>query len=101
MRGRASGARSVFDDAHRATLAPRVERGLTRSTRTAAAGARRAQDARSHTVSHEILVERLFETLVSGDRTAARAIVEETRQRGIAAETLLTDVFWPTYEMTQ
>ena len=50
-------------------------------------------------VAHEVLAERLFETLVNGDRPAARAIVEETIRRGIPAETLTTDVFWPTYEL--
>jgi len=52
-------------------------------------------------VSQDILQERLFETLVSGDRQASREIVEETIRQGAPAETLVTDLFWPVYEKIQ
>lgn len=46
----------------------------------------------------QVLAERLFETLVNGDRDAARALVSESMQRNMSAETLLTEVYWPTYQ---
>lgn len=46
----------------------------------------------------QALVERLFETLISGDRDAARAIVDDTLRQNVPAATLISDVFWPTYE---
>jgi methanogenic corrinoid protein MtbC1 len=52
-------------------------------------------------MSQEILVERFFETLVSGDRSAARTLIQETMSQGVSAETLLTDLFWPTHEMIE
>lgn len=50
-------------------------------------------------MSHDTLVERFFDTLVSGDRRSARAFVDETISRGMTAETLISNVFWPTYEL--
>ena len=50
-------------------------------------------------MNSEIIVERLFEALINGDRQWSRAIVEEVVQQGISAEELVTDVYWPTYEM--
>lgn len=47
----------------------------------------------------EMLSERLFETLVNGDRPAARAIVDDTIRAGMPAEKLVGEVFWPTYEL--
>lgn len=52
-------------------------------------------------MNQEILVERLFEALINGDRPAGRAIIEETVRHGIPADQLLTEVFWPTYEIIQ
>ncbi len=49
-------------------------------------------------MSQEILIERLFEALISGDRGGARAIVAEALGGGAAAEQALTELFWPTYE---
>lgn len=46
-----------------------------------------------------MLTERLFETLVNGDRPAARAIVDDTIRAGMPAEKLVGEVFWPTYEL--
>ncbi len=45
----------------------------------------------------DILIERLFEALISGDRQEARAIISETQREETPAELLVTDLFWPTY----
>ncbi len=49
-------------------------------------------------MSQEILVERLFEALIEGDRPTARDVVAETMRDGANAETIIADLFWPTYE---
>lgn len=48
-----------------------------------------------------MLVERLFETLISGDRAAARALVAEAAGRGCSPEQMMTEIFWPVYETVQ
>lgn len=50
-------------------------------------------------MSQEILVERLFEALVAGDRPAARAIVQETAN--VPAPTVLSELFWPVHELIE
>ncbi len=52
-------------------------------------------------MSAEILTERLFEALVAGNRGVARSIVEEQITAGVSQEILLTDLFWPAYEMVE
>ena len=52
-------------------------------------------------MSTEILTERLFESLIAGDRNAARSIVQEQITAGVSQEILLTDLFWPAYEMLE
>lgn len=52
-------------------------------------------------MSAEILIERLFESLISGDRQYARTIVQEQIHAGVTQEILLTDLFWPTYELVE
>ncbi|MBX3377313.1 MAG: cobalamin-dependent protein [Phycisphaeraceae bacterium] len=49
-------------------------------------------------MSHSVLIERFFEALVNGDRPSARAIVQESLDKGSAPGHLLSDLFWPTYE---
>ena len=49
-------------------------------------------------MSQEILVDQLFETLISGDRESARRFVSDALSRGMTAENLIGEVFWPTYE---
>lgn len=51
--------------------------------------------------NQEVLIERFFECLISGDRPTARAIVAEAGKGGATAQTLITDLFWPTYEMIE
>jgi len=53
-------------------------------------------------VSHEILLDRLFDALVSGDRREARAIVSEVfDQQNVPADRVITDLFWPVYERVE
>ncbi len=52
-------------------------------------------------MSTEILTERLFEALISGNRNDARQLIESQVQAGVSQEILLTDLFWPTYEMIE
>lgn len=44
-------------------------------------------------------VEQLFHLLVSGRREPARAFVAELAARGVPAERMANDVFWPVHEM--
>ncbi|MHC4080018.1 MAG: cobalamin B12-binding domain-containing protein [Planctomycetota bacterium] len=50
-------------------------------------------------VDQEVIVERLFEKLISGDRAGARSIVQETVAAGIKPEELAHVVYWPALEM--
>jgi len=52
-------------------------------------------------MSAEVLIERMFEALISGDRQTARSIVQEQTSNGVSQEILLTDLFWPTYELVE
>ena len=52
-------------------------------------------------MSVEILTERLFESLISGDRDSARTIVNQQIKAGVTHEIMLTDLFWPTYELVE
>ena len=47
----------------------------------------------------EIQIERLFTTLITGNRVEARLMAEETLQSGVSPESLTHDVYWPTLEM--
>jgi MerR family transcriptional regulator, light-induced transcriptional regulator len=52
-------------------------------------------------MNHELLMERLFEILINGDRPTARKLIEEMRSAGLPSNTVLSDVYWPTYEMIE
>ena len=52
-------------------------------------------------MSVEILTERLFEALISGNRGDARNVVEQQINAGVSREIMLTDLFWPTYELIE
>ena len=43
----------------------------------------------------EYTLERYLETLLKGDRLACRAIIEETLQSGVPANSVYMDVIWP------
>jgi methanogenic corrinoid protein MtbC1 len=70
------------------------------NARAAAVGAAAAVSSyREAIVNPEIVVERLFEKLIRGDRAGARAIVQETLDSGVSAERLVQQVYWPALEM--
>lgn len=46
----------------------------------------------------EVLHERVFETLINGDRSGARMLLADLSSQGSNAEDVLRDVFWPTHE---
>jgi methanogenic corrinoid protein MtbC1 len=50
-------------------------------------------------MGHELAVERFFEILINGDRPSARAFVDDWTRRGNTPQSIITDVFWPTYEL--
>ena len=52
-------------------------------------------------MTQDIFVERFFETLISGHRRASRQIVDEALRTGASAGELITELFWPTYEMIE
>jgi methanogenic corrinoid protein MtbC1 len=52
-------------------------------------------------MSPEILIERFFESLINGDRKAATRIVEECLEPGVLPQRLITELFWPTYELIE
>lgn len=52
-------------------------------------------------MNKEVLIERLFQALISGDRCGARHIVDETIESGVPAEELLSEIFWPTLNLVQ
>lgn len=52
-------------------------------------------------MNQEAVIERFFEALIDGDRPCARAIVHAQAGDGLDAQTLITDLFWPTYEMIE
>ena len=47
----------------------------------------------------EALVERFFETLITGNRAAAREVIDQATARKMTPQDLITDLFWPTYQM--
>ena len=49
-------------------------------------------------VNEELIIERLFQSLITGDRITARLIVKETRGKGISPEDLAHEIFWPVLE---
>jgi methanogenic corrinoid protein MtbC1 len=52
-------------------------------------------------MDHELMVERFFEALINGDRPAARQIVQEVVGTGLSPERVISELFWPTYEMIE
>lgn len=49
----------------------------------------------------DLLVERLVELLIAGDRAQARQLVEQEATPNLEPEDLIIDLFWPTYEILQ
>lgn len=52
-------------------------------------------------VNREVLIERFFDTLVNGDRPAAREVITEQFGSGIPATRVISDLLWPTYELIE
>lgn len=52
-------------------------------------------------MSQQILIERLFDALTTGDRPAAREVVAESLGQGASATMIVTDLFWPTYQLVE
>lgn len=50
-------------------------------------------------MNHELLMERLFEILINGDRPGARALITEMREAEMTGHEIHSSVFWPTAEM--
>lgn len=52
-------------------------------------------------MSYDALVEPFFEILVNGERDQARSFVHDALSRGAAPEALISEVFWPVYELIE
>lgn len=52
-------------------------------------------------MSTEVLIERFFETLISGHRPSARQLLDQQLAAGATPDMLITDLFWPTYETVE
>ena len=52
-------------------------------------------------MNHELLMERLFEILINGDRPAARTLITEMQQSGLSANEVFNDIYWPTSELVE
>jgi methanogenic corrinoid protein MtbC1 len=52
-------------------------------------------------MSREVLMERFFNTLIGGNRPAARQIVDQVLEADTSAERVIVRLFWPTLEHIQ
>lgn len=52
-------------------------------------------------MSREALIERFFNALISGQRSSSRAVVDELLQADISADSIMSQLFWPTLEHIQ
>lgn len=52
-------------------------------------------------VHTERMTERLFESLISGDRAAARSVLDDATNAGFTPERIVADLCWPTYELVE
>ncbi len=77
----------------------RAERTPWRTARQTQTTSQRTYTDGGYLVNNEIIVERLFEKLITGDRTATRAIVQETIDAGVSPEELSQAMYWPALEM--
>jgi len=50
-------------------------------------------------VNAELIVERMFQALITGDRVQSRDIARDVIQEGNSAEELTNEVYWPVLEM--
>jgi MerR family transcriptional regulator, light-induced transcriptional regulator len=47
------------------------------------------------------MIERLFETLLTGDRQATRQLVNQAEKSLGSAQSLITELFWPTHQLIE
>jgi methanogenic corrinoid protein MtbC1 len=52
-------------------------------------------------MNQEMMVERLFEAAVNGNRDAAREIMQMADKAGLSPTSTLTEVLWPTHELVE
>jgi methanogenic corrinoid protein MtbC1 len=52
-------------------------------------------------MSRRVMIERFHEALISGDRTAARQMVDECLEADLSAEQIIENLFWPALEMIE
>ena len=52
-------------------------------------------------MKREILIERFFTSLISGDRSAARAVLDDVIATDCPPNKILSHLFWPTLEKIQ
>lgn len=52
-------------------------------------------------MNQEVILENFFRALIAGDRPTAKGIVHQQAGEGIDAQTLITDLFWPTFESVE
>lgn len=51
----------------------------------------------SVTINCEAMLERFFDSLVTGDRPGARTVVARAKEAGFDSERMILEMFWPTY----
>lgn len=49
----------------------------------------------------EMLIERFFETLIAGERPAARSVVQQATQVYATPQDLIMNLFWPTHQLLE
>jgi methanogenic corrinoid protein MtbC1 len=52
-------------------------------------------------MAQEALIERLFETLIAGDRPAARELARSAEQQLGSTRALVTELFWPSHQLLE
>ena len=52
-------------------------------------------------MNKEIIIERLFQLLITGERDSARKMVDEVMDLGASHEEMTTEFFWPLMEMVE
>ena len=52
-------------------------------------------------MNKELIIERLFQLLIAGERDSARRMVEEVLELGCTHEELTTELYWPIMEMVE
>ncbi|MEM1165993.1 MAG: cobalamin-dependent protein [Planctomycetota bacterium] len=52
-------------------------------------------------MNKDVVVERLFDALLTGDRQQSARVVAQARCEGMNCEQLVTEVFWPTHTMIE